>query len=156
MTVIIQNDQLIAKISEHGAELISLKSKEHDLEYIWQGDPKYWGRHAPFFPIVGRLKNDQYVHKEKRIQWVNMVLLVIWILKWRSTNKNDAKFVLKRVPLKQKRIIRLDFELVLVYELGETGITVHYQVENIGEEEMYFSIGGHPAFNVPLGRRFDF
>lgn len=47
MTVIIQNDQLIAEIAEHGAELISLKSKEHGLEYIWQGDPAYWGRHAP-------------------------------------------------------------------------------------------------------------
>lgn len=34
MTVIIQNDQLIAEIAEHGAELISLKSKEHGLEYI--------------------------------------------------------------------------------------------------------------------------
>lgn len=52
MTVIIQNDQLIAEIAEHGAELISLKSKEHGLEYIWQGDPAYWGRHAPVYSLL--------------------------------------------------------------------------------------------------------
>ena len=64
MTVIIQNDQLIAEIAEHGAELISLKSKESNLEYIWQGDPEYWGRHAPvLFPFVGRLKDDQYTYQ---------------------------------------------------------------------------------------------
>lgn len=49
MTVIIQNDQLIAEIAEHGAELVSLKSKDNNLEYIWQADPAYWGRHAPFY-----------------------------------------------------------------------------------------------------------
>ncbi|OJG81845.1 hypothetical protein RV14_GL002388 [Enterococcus ratti] len=66
MTVIIQNDQLIAEIAEHGAELISLKSKETAFEYIWQADPTYWGRHAPvLFPFVGRLKNDQYTYQGK-------------------------------------------------------------------------------------------
>ena len=39
---------------------------------------------------------------------------------------------------------------MISYELGGDGITVHYQVANTGEEEMFFSIGGHPAFNVPL------
>ena len=43
-----------------------------------------------------------------------------------------------------------DFELVISYELGGDGITVHYQVANTGEEEDVLSIGGHPAFNVHL------
>lgn len=88
MTVIIQNDQLIAEIAEHGAELISLKSKEHGLEYIWQGDPAYWGRHAPvLFPFVGRLKDDQYVYQGKTYQMGHKDLLGIWILKSLNMDK---------------------------------------------------------------------
>ncbi|AZP92595.1 aldose 1-epimerase family protein [Enterococcus mundtii] len=150
MTVIIQNDQLIAEISEHGAELISLKSKEHDLEYIWQGDPKYWGRHAPvLFPIVGRLKNDQYVYQGKTYSMGQHGFARDMDFEVAEHEQERAKFVLKSTP-ETKENYPFDFELVLVYELGGDGITVHYHVENIGEEEMYFSIGGHPAFNVPL------
>ncbi|MFP1649377.1 aldose 1-epimerase family protein [Enterococcus mundtii] len=150
MTVIIQNDQLIAEISEHGAELISLKSKEHDLEYIWQGDPKYWGRHAPvLFPIVGRLKNDQYVYQGKTYSMGQHGFARDMDFEVAEHEQERAKFVLKSTP-ETKENYPFDFELALVYELGGDGITVHYQVENIGEEEMYFSIGGHPAFNVPL------
>ncbi len=45
---------------------------------------------------------------------------------------------------------------MISYELGGDGITVHYQVANTGEEEMFFSIGGHPAFNVPLEEGLSF
>lgn len=56
----IENQQLIARFNTKGAELISLKSKESAIEYIWQGNPEYWARHAPvLFPIVGRLKDDR-------------------------------------------------------------------------------------------------
>ena len=28
-------------------------------EYLWQGDPAFWGKHAPIlFPIVGSLRNN--------------------------------------------------------------------------------------------------
>ena len=45
---------------------------------------------------------------------------------------------------------------MISYELGGDGITVHYQVANTGEKEMFFSIGGHPAFNVPLEEGLSF
>ncbi len=57
--------------------------------------------------------------------------------------------MLKSTP-ETKKNYPFDFELLISYELGGDGITVHYQVANVGEEEMFFSIGGHPAFNVPL------
>lgn len=41
-----------------GAQLCSLKLSES--EYLWQGDPTFWSRHAPIlFPIVGSLRNDR-------------------------------------------------------------------------------------------------
>ena len=51
----LENNNLIASINKHGAELSRLYSKTHDREIIWGGNPKYWGRHAPvLFPFVGK------------------------------------------------------------------------------------------------------
>ena len=53
MKRIIENDFLKVTIDDHGAELVSIYDKEKDREVIWQGDPKFWGRHAPvLFPNV--------------------------------------------------------------------------------------------------------
>ena len=37
-----------------------------------------------------------------------------------------------------------------IYELEDAGISVTWKVKNTGKETMYFTIGGHPAFNVPV------
>lgn len=47
------------QVSTHGAELQSLAA--NGREYLWQGNPVFWGRRAPIlFPIVGRLANDTF------------------------------------------------------------------------------------------------
>ena len=44
-------------INPHGAELSSLRMGER--EYLWQGNPAFWGRRAPIlFPIVGKVAHD--------------------------------------------------------------------------------------------------
>ena len=54
MNYILKNEQLTVTLSDHGAELISVK--KGDCEYIWQGDKAYWDGQAPIlFPICGRL-----------------------------------------------------------------------------------------------------
>ncbi|MGC3011491.1 aldose 1-epimerase family protein, partial [Enterococcus faecalis] len=67
MTVQIENEFLIATYAEEGAELVSLQSKETGIEYIWQGKPEFWARHAPvLFPIVGRQKEVTDKYQKKR------------------------------------------------------------------------------------------
>lgn len=118
MTVIIQNDQLIAEIAEHGAELISLKSKEHGLEYIWQGDPAYWGRHAPvLFPFVGRLKDDQYVYQGKTYQMGQHGFARDMDFEVIEHGQEMASFILRSTPETLEKY-PFDFELVISYELG--------------------------------------
>ena len=57
----ISNSILTVEISEHGAELQSIK--KNGKEYLWQGDAKFWGRRSPvLFPNVGRVWNDKYTH----------------------------------------------------------------------------------------------
>ena len=47
MTATIQNEKVIVSISDKGAELQSVRLKEDNTEYLWQGDSTYWGRRAP-------------------------------------------------------------------------------------------------------------
>ncbi|WP_086444448.1 aldose 1-epimerase family protein [Candidatus Enterococcus lemimoniae] len=157
MTVQIENEFLIATIAEDGAELISLKSKKNNIEYIWQGDPAFWGRHAPvLFPVVGRLKDDQYTYQ-------NQTYLMSQHGFARDSLFNVIEHGTELVSLslksnkETKKVYPFDFELILSYLLEEDNLVVRYQVENTGASDMYFSIGGHPAFNVPLesGLTFD-
>ena len=63
----IKNDVIKVQINSFGAELNSLQKIDEDIEYIWQGDSKYWARHSPIlFPIVGRLKEDSYFYKNQK------------------------------------------------------------------------------------------
>jgi galactose mutarotase-like enzyme len=60
----IKNKYLSASVNSLGAELSSLKTSQDEL--LWQADKSVWPRHAPvLFPIVGKLKNDNYRFKEQ-------------------------------------------------------------------------------------------
>lgn len=156
MTVQIENEFLIATIAEDGAELISLKSKKNNIEYIWQGDPAFWGRHAPvLFPVVGRLKDDQYTYENKTYPMSQHGFARDSLFEVIEHGSELVSLSLKSSK-KTKDIYPFDFELILSYALEADNLVVHYQVENTGIDEMYFSIGGHPAFNVPLEQDLTF
>ncbi len=62
----ISNDTISIKVADKGAELQSIYHNQHELEYMWNGDPSYWSKKSPvLFPIVGTLKNDSYNYKGK-------------------------------------------------------------------------------------------
>src|SRR5947207_3093121 len=59
----IENQQVKAVINAKGAELTQLYHKGLNLDYLWNGDPAFWGKHSPvLFPIVGTLKNNTYFY----------------------------------------------------------------------------------------------
>ncbi len=62
----LQNSMISIAISSKGAELQSIIHKDFGLEYMWSGDPKFWGKKSPvLFPLVGALKNNSYRYKGK-------------------------------------------------------------------------------------------
>ena len=57
----LQNENLSINVNSFGGALSSIKDKD-GLEYLWQGDKKYWSGQAPvLFPICGSLRNDKAV-----------------------------------------------------------------------------------------------
>ncbi|MHC5248178.1 aldose 1-epimerase family protein [Enterococcus sp. LJL90] len=154
--ITIENQQLQATFSTLGAELISLKGKKTNIEYIWNGNPEFWNRHAPvLFPFVGRLKDNQYQFKGKTYQMGQHGFARDMEFTITQQSPTDITFTLVSDE-KTKTNYPFDFQLNIRYSVGGDGLMVVYEVVNTGADEMYFSIGGHPAFNVPLEAGLNF
>ena len=146
----IKNEHIKAKIKSFGAELNSLQKIDEDLEYMWQGDSKYWNRHSPIlFPIVGRLKEDSYTYQNQKY---NMTQHGFARDKEFEVIKNEADFMEFRLKSDEKtlEIYPFSFELYLSYKLEKNSLIVSYKVINKSDDKMLFSIGAHPAFNWTL------
>ena len=146
----IKNEHIKVKIKSFGAELNSLQKIDEDLEYIWQGDSKYWNRHSPIlFPIVGRLKNDSYTYQNQKY---NMSQHGFARDKEFEVIKNEVDFIEFRLKSDEKtlEIYPFSFELYLSYKLEKNSLIVSYKVINKSDDKMLFSIGAHPAFNWTL------
>ena len=146
----IKNEHIKAKIKSFGAELNSLQKIDEDLEYMWQGDSKYWNRHSPIlFPIVGRLKNDSYTYQNQKY---NMTQHGFARDKEFEVIKNEVDFIEFRLKSDEKtlEIYPFSFELYLSYKLEKNSLIVSYKVINKSDDKMLFSIGAHPAFNWTL------
>jgi len=150
-TFSISNASFDIEISNIGAEICSLKSKKTNIEYIWQGNPEIWGSHAPvLFPIIGALKNDTYFFKGKAYQLPrhgfirrNKDLTVV-------THKPN-QLVLQLISSdKTKNMYPFDFRFRISFELLSNQLKVRHHIFNTGDQEIYFSLGAHPAFNCPL------
>ena len=146
----IKNEYIKAKIKSFGAELNSLQKCAEELEYIWQGDSKYWNRHSPIlFPIVGRLKNDSYTYQNQKY---NMTQHGFARDKEFELIKKEDDFIEFRLKSDGKtlEIYPFSFELYLSYKLEKNSLIVSYKVINKSDDKMLFSIGAHPAFNWTL------
>ena len=146
----IKNDFIKAKIKSFGAELNSLQKCGKDLEYIWQGDAKYWARHSPIlFPIVGGLKKDNYFYKNQKY---NMTQHGFARDKEFDIIEPKDDFLEFRLCNDEKslEIYPFDFELYLSYKLEKSSLIISYKVVNKSDKKMLFSIGAHPAFNWSL------
>lgn len=147
MITTISNSTLKASINHAGAELISLK--DNQKEYIWEGNPNFWGKHSPvLFPIVGTLKNNTYNVHEKDYQLTRHGFARDMEFQLIEKTGNSAVFSLESNEETLKRY-PFEFELQLVYTIENTSLNIEYIVINKSERKMPFSIGAHPAIALP-------
>lgn len=155
---VLENDEITVEILTKGAEIKSIRSKKEGTEYIWQADSKFWNRHAPIlFPIVGKLKDDQYELEEKTYTMSQHGFARD--REFKVTN-HSSDFIAMTLAADEEslKIYPFEFELTIEYKLIGNCLIVRYLVKNSETENtMYFAIGAHPGFNVPLDQntRFD-
>lgn len=148
MTITITNSKLKAQIKTLGAELCSLKDNNAQ-EYIWEGDPTFWGKHSPIlFPIVGTLKNDCYTINNKEYNMSRHGFAREMEFKILDQKENSVVLSLQSSE-ESLKVYPFLFELQIQYTLLEKNLIVDYTVFNNSSTSMPFSIGAHPAFALP-------
>lgn len=147
----LSNELLNIKVKAKGAELCEISSTKNNRQFMWHADPKVWGSYAPnLFPIIGSMKDDSYVFNKNTYHMPkhgfvrhNTEIKLI------EQTENSLTFSLKQNK-QLSEWFPFDFEFLLKYTLTENTVTLKHTVKNLGDSDMYFSIGGHPAFKCPL------
>ncbi|MFV8376103.1 aldose 1-epimerase family protein [Flavobacterium sp. LB1P71] len=148
MTTILKNPNLTAEIKHLGAELCSLKNNKNK-EYIWEGNPDFWGKHSPIlFPIVGTLKNNSYQYNSIDYNLSRHGFARDMEFELIEKKENSAIFSIQYSE-ETLKAYPFAFELQLIYTLDENSLHIEYKVTNKGASQMPFSIGAHPAFALP-------
>lgn len=148
MTTTISNANLSAQIKHVGAELISLKNK-HNTNYIWEGNPAFWGKHSPIlFPIVGTLKNNFYTYNQQKYELNRHGFAREMEFKLIEKSEDTVTFSLCSSSETIKKY-PFDFELQICYSLQESKLNIDYKVINKNNFILPFAIGAHPAFALP-------
>jgi galactose mutarotase-like enzyme len=144
--VTLENDNYLACFVSKGAELVSFKNKKTNQEYIWEGNPDFWGKHSPIlFPIVGTLKNASYIHNEIMYSLPRHGFARDMEFEIVSKNENSVTFSLVSTTETLAKY-PFHFELQLSYTLQNNKLDFSYSVINNNAVEMPFSLGAHPAF----------
>lgn len=144
-----ENERLLIKVNDHGGELAGIYDKKNDRELIWCANPQVWNRHAPIlFPFVGEVYNKEY-----RYNGVTYPMSAHGFAR-------DAMFIFESDDNKKivhsltsneetNKVYPFDFRLEVSHKLEDSKVIVEWKVINTGDKEMLFTIGAHPAFNVP-------
>lgn len=148
----LKNNHIAILVNSLGGELKSLVKRENNTEYLWQGDPTWWGRSAPvLFPIVGRVKNNQV-----RIDGIIYHMTQHGFARDREflMLEQSAEELLLCLQSDEatRRYLPWDFRLLIHYHLRKQCVEIRYTVENSGAETLHFSLGTHPGFNIPDGK----
>lgn len=150
MKVTLSNDVLTVVIDSHGAELQSIMNNRTRQEYLWQGDKAFWGRRSPvLFPIVGsvwngvfRMNGQEYPMGQHGFARDSEFEVM------QDVAENEAWFALESSE-HTLAMFPGHFRLEIGYALQGERLSVMWRVRNIGDKDLCFQIGAHPAFNYP-------
>lgn len=127
-------------ISIHGAELQSLKC--NGREYLWHGDPAFWGRRSPIlFPMVGKVYGNVF-----RVDGKEYPMGQHGFARDSEFTKEGERYVLAGCPLEK---YPYKFELSVRYKTDGNHFYACWEVLNCDNKDIHFQIGAHPALLLP-------
>lgn len=145
----IRNEYLTVSVSSKGGELRSVCDQD-GREYLWQGDASTWRDRGPnLFPYVGRLTGGIYTYQNQSYHMGvhgflrNMEMTLVSL-------KRDTLVMELRDCRETREQYPFSFVLQIQWRLEKNMLEITYRVENRDEKQMYFGIGGHPGFRIPL------
>lgn len=156
MIYTLQNQKLKVNISTLGAELQNILLKSDNTEYLWQGNPEFWsGKAYNLFPICGRLLDGKYTFNDS-VYEMGIHGFLRSSETYVSAHTSDSITFTLTENEDIFKIYPFKFRLDITYILDDTKIITRFNVLNTDSQNIYFSVGGHPGFNVPLCDGEDF
>ena len=146
-----ENEFLKISVLETGAELCSLINKQTGIEHIWQADPEIWSSHAPnLFPVIGVIKDGKY-----RYEAVDYKMPKHGFIRHneniRLKEKSENRLVFELIYSEESlKIYPFKFDFKIEFNLKGKSLEVKHYIINLDLQPMFFSLGGHPAFNICL------
>lgn len=152
MIYTLENENIRVVASSNGGELHSIKKINDETEYLWNGDERYWKYHAPvLFPIVGKVNGGKY-----KIDGIEYELPQHGLARTREfklIEKSESRIVFElQYDEETLKVYPFKFILRIGYTLMEYGVETSYEVINNDNKDIYFSIGGHPAYMCPINQ----
>jgi galactose mutarotase-like enzyme len=150
------SEQLAVSINDLGAEIHSIKNKQ-GLEFIWTAEKDIWPRHAPIlFPIVGKLKNNNYYFNEKKHTLGQHGFARDMAFKLLQNDGTRCLFELTANE-NTRLVYPFEFNFKVGYELKQNKLHCGYKITNPAREPLFFSVGAHPGFCCPIseGEQFE-
>lgn len=154
MTHTIESGSLRVTVDDHGAELVSVYDKERGCERIWSADPAVWNRHAPIlFPFVGQVADRKYRYAGREYEMKTQHGFAR-DREFVYSAENEENGIITHSLISDEASLAIypfTFELTVRHSLkSDRVLLVEWLVKNCGSEDMYYSIGGHPGFAVPV------
>lgn len=156
MLFYLHSKHLTVAICDRGAELYSVQNNL-GMEYIWQGNPKYWEERATnIFPVCGRLFGGYYTHINKSYKMDIHGFAKDSIFTPIKQTQNSIIFELTSSKVTREQY-PFDFVLNISYKLIDNRLECDIEVLNSNNCPLPFSLGIHPGFNIPIspGRAFE-
>jgi len=154
MLITIKNNQLTVTLDSVGAVFHSIVKE--DIEYLWQGDAKYWKRRdANLFPYVGRLTDGKYSYQGREYPLTIHGFCIGTEFELEEQSSSSVGFVLKAND-STRAVYPFEFAFHVRYELRGSSIVKTCTVENLDNKTVLFGIGGHPGFNAPINGEGEF
>lgn len=149
MLYTISNDKIRVSIDTLGAQMQSITAAD-GTEYLWYGDKTFWGSRATnLFPYVGRLTEGRYTFGGKNYEMTPHGFAKR--MEFTVTEQSEERIVFCLTENEEtKEIYPFAFKFLLIYELDGATVHITYQVENVDGKTIYFGLGGHPGFRLPL------
>lgn len=144
--MILENDSLRVEIASHGAELMSIYDRRRSAELLWNGNPAFWKRRSPIlFPYVGKCWQGRVL-----IDGATYTPSAHGFARNRDfiCERSDATSAIFLLASDEetRKVYPFDFELCVIYRLEGGCLRVEWSVKNTSGSELFFTIGGHPAF----------
>ena len=155
MLYTIHNSDMTVTIDGLGAQLQSITAAG-GTEYLWSGDPTYWSSRAPIlFPYVGRLTDDTYTCDGRAYQMTRHGFARRTEFSVLTQGKDHITLYMEDSE-ESRKLYPFAFRFDVSYVLEGNTLVIVYAVESRDGRTMFFGLGGHPGFRVPLeeGRAF--